>query len=103
GAALAQRRTHEHRREHRGAAGLLLLAPPFVMTFMAPFRARTWTHPPPMNRAEPSSVRSVAVPVDSYGPPAPEPRLLFIGLDAATLDVVLPLVSARQLPTFEKL
>src|SRR5262245_12927983 len=100
GAALAQRRQHERRTAHRVVAGLLILVPVVVMTFMAPFMT---TSTGPVIRVTPSTDSQLAGSPVPYGPKAPEPRLLFVGLDAATMDVVLPLVSARQLPTFENL
>lgn len=103
GAALAQRRPQGRRTAHRVVAGLLILAPPGVMTLMAPLMTPTTARRSTLNPATPSISPLPAEPPDSYAPPVPEPKLLFIGLDAATMDFVLPLVSARQLPTFERL
>ncbi len=100
-AGLGQFRAGETGHPYRVAAGIFLLAPlamtGILMAGIAPSTARAGT-PAGLARVE------AAAGVRPVSPDDHEARgLLFVGLDAATMDHILPLVSARRLPTFERL
>jgi hypothetical protein len=102
-AALAQWRPLGRRGAHRIVAGCILLLPLALMSLMAPFM------PLPAARADMIGRGPRPRPAEATAPRAPiEPdsagrTLLLIGVEAASMDYILPLVSAVHLPTFERL
>jgi hypothetical protein len=90
-ATLAQWRSKGRRTRHRIAAGCLLLVPIALGAIMAPLMPR------------PVRFGAAAEAMDLTRMEPAGRSLLIVGLDAASMDFILPFVSAGQLPAFEHL
>jgi len=92
-ASIAQFRPAEGR-PLRIAAGCALLAPPLLIALLLPVAARS-------NRPS----ETVRIDTATAGTPSSGTTgsLLLVGVDAASMDYILPLASTRELPTFAAL
>lgn len=97
-ASLAQGRSGTAARRLRIAAAAILLTPVLVLVMIAlalPPR-------PPSRAVEPGSV-SAGSAAAWLGPDTEERNLILVGVDAASMDHILPLVASGDLPAFDRI